>query len=122
MLCIATSGYAALSAPYFLTVDADLADFDPRPAVRRALEPGAPGLAGAVRAGPQVAVRSPRGLPDVGSGHRPVRRVPGAGSRWNDVLLHPLPQRRRPARERGPVMASHDHDKPSEFEPGCPAC
>jgi hypothetical protein len=36
MICIAVSGYAAFSAPYFLLVDADLADFDPRPAVRRA--------------------------------------------------------------------------------------
>jgi len=41
MLGLATSGYAALSVPYFLTVDADLADFDPRPAARRALESGA---------------------------------------------------------------------------------
>ena len=30
--------HAALSVPYFLTVDADLADFDPRPAVRRVVE------------------------------------------------------------------------------------
>jgi hypothetical protein len=29
---------AAVSVPFFLFVDADLADFDPRPAVRRALE------------------------------------------------------------------------------------
>lgn len=41
MLCLATSGYAALSVPYFLTVDADRADFDPRPAVHRALQSGA---------------------------------------------------------------------------------
>jgi hypothetical protein len=32
--------HAALSVPYFLTVDADLADFDPRPAMSRALESG----------------------------------------------------------------------------------
>jgi hypothetical protein len=35
MVCIAVSGYAALSAPWFVFVDADLADFDPRPAARR---------------------------------------------------------------------------------------
>jgi hypothetical protein len=40
MLCLATSGYAVLSVPYFVFVDADLADFDPRPAVRRALASG----------------------------------------------------------------------------------
>lgn len=39
-LSLGTSVHAALSVPYFLTVDADLADFDPRPAVRRALESG----------------------------------------------------------------------------------
>lgn len=32
--------HAALCVPYFLTVDADLADFDPRPAVSRAVESG----------------------------------------------------------------------------------
>lgn len=32
--------HAAISAPYFLTVDADLCDFDPRPAVFRVLESG----------------------------------------------------------------------------------
>lgn len=37
MLSLAVAVYAALSVPYFLTVDADLADFDPRPAVRRAV-------------------------------------------------------------------------------------
>lgn len=31
---------AAASIPFWLFVDADLADFDPRPAVRRALETG----------------------------------------------------------------------------------
>lgn len=35
MICIAVSGYASFSAPYFVFVDADLRDFDPRPAVRR---------------------------------------------------------------------------------------
>jgi hypothetical protein len=30
--------HAAISVPYFLTVDADLVDFDPRPAVRRVVE------------------------------------------------------------------------------------
>ena len=35
MICLAVSGYAALSSPYFLLVDADLCDFDPRPAARR---------------------------------------------------------------------------------------
>ncbi|MFJ8049870.1 hypothetical protein [Streptomyces luteogriseus] len=34
------AGYAVLSVPYFLLVDADPADFDPRPAVRRAIESG----------------------------------------------------------------------------------
>jgi hypothetical protein len=38
MICVAASGYGALSAVYFLLVDADARDFDPRPAVRRALE------------------------------------------------------------------------------------
>jgi hypothetical protein len=36
MLSLATSAYAGVSVFYFLLVDADLADFDPRPAVRRA--------------------------------------------------------------------------------------
>ena len=40
MFCIATSGYASFSVFYFLFVDADPCDFDPRPAVRRALETG----------------------------------------------------------------------------------
>jgi hypothetical protein len=39
-LSLGISVHAALSVPYFLTVDADLADFDPRPAVRRAIESG----------------------------------------------------------------------------------
>ncbi|MFI0268618.1 hypothetical protein [Streptomyces luteogriseus] len=34
------AGYAVLSVPYFLLVDADPADFDPRPALRRAIESG----------------------------------------------------------------------------------
>ena len=37
MVSLAVGIYAAASAPYFVLVDADLADFDPRPAVRRAL-------------------------------------------------------------------------------------
>jgi hypothetical protein len=32
--------HAAMSVPYFLTVDADLCDFDPRPAMSRVLESG----------------------------------------------------------------------------------
>lgn len=40
MLSLATSGYASFSVFYFLLVDADARDFDPRPAVRRALESG----------------------------------------------------------------------------------
>jgi hypothetical protein len=39
-LSLAAGAYAALSVPYFLLVDAELADFDPRPAARRALESG----------------------------------------------------------------------------------
>jgi hypothetical protein len=39
MVCLAVSGYAALSSPYFLLVDADLADFDPRPALARTRSP-----------------------------------------------------------------------------------
>lgn len=37
MASAATSAYAACSIPYFLLVDAELRDFDPRPLVRRAL-------------------------------------------------------------------------------------
>ncbi len=40
MVDIAASGYAAFSCFYFLLVDADLADFDPRPAMFRAVESG----------------------------------------------------------------------------------
>lgn len=39
-LSLGVSGAAAFSAPYHLLVDAEVADFDPRPAVRRALESG----------------------------------------------------------------------------------
>lgn len=39
-LSLGVGAHAALSVPYFLTVDADLADFDPRPAVSRVLESG----------------------------------------------------------------------------------
>lgn len=39
MICLAVSGYAAFSSPYFLLVDADLADFDPRPALARSESP-----------------------------------------------------------------------------------
>jgi hypothetical protein len=38
MVCIAVSGYASFSAPYFLLVDADLKDFDPRPPLRRLVQ------------------------------------------------------------------------------------
>lgn len=41
MVSLAVAVYGALSVPYFVFVDADLADFDPRPAVRRAVESGA---------------------------------------------------------------------------------
>jgi hypothetical protein len=40
MVCLATSGYGVLSVPYFLLVDADLADFDPRPGLARLVESG----------------------------------------------------------------------------------
>jgi hypothetical protein len=40
MVSLATSAYAGCSVFYFLLVDADLKDFDPRPAVRRAIEAG----------------------------------------------------------------------------------
>ena len=36
-LSLGVGVHAALSVPYFLAVDADLADFDPRPAVARAV-------------------------------------------------------------------------------------
>ncbi|MFI5687833.1 hypothetical protein [Streptomyces sp. NPDC051636] len=39
-LSLGVGGYAALSVPYFLLVDADLADFDPRPAMSRLVESG----------------------------------------------------------------------------------
>ncbi len=39
-LSFAAGVYAALSVPYFLLVDAELADFDPRPALHRAVESG----------------------------------------------------------------------------------
>ena len=39
MICLAVSGYAALSSPYFVLVDADLCDFDPRPALARTRSP-----------------------------------------------------------------------------------
>ena len=41
MLSLAVALYSACSVPYFLLVDADAADFDPRPAVRRSVESGA---------------------------------------------------------------------------------
>ncbi|MCZ4509907.1 hypothetical protein O3Q52_17230 [Streptomyces sp. ActVer] len=37
-LMLGVSGYAAFSAPYFLLVDADASDFDPRPVVVRAVK------------------------------------------------------------------------------------
>lgn len=39
-LLLGVGAHGALSVPYFLAVDADLADFDPRPAVSRVLESG----------------------------------------------------------------------------------
>lgn len=36
-LLLGVGAHGTLSVPYFLTVDADLADFDPRPAVRRCI-------------------------------------------------------------------------------------
>jgi len=48
MVSLAVSGAASFSVPYFVFVDADLADFDPRPAVRRI---------GAVAASASCAVR-----------------------------------------------------------------
>lgn len=39
-LSLGVGVHAALSVPYFLAVDADLVDFDPRPAVRRVLDSG----------------------------------------------------------------------------------
>jgi hypothetical protein len=39
-LSLGVGGYAALSVPFFLLVDADRADFDPRPALARAVESG----------------------------------------------------------------------------------
>jgi hypothetical protein len=40
MVSVAVGIWGTFSVPYFLAVDADLADFDPRPAVRRAIEAG----------------------------------------------------------------------------------
>jgi hypothetical protein len=40
MLSLAFGAYGALSVPYFVAVDADLADFDPRPALARLVESG----------------------------------------------------------------------------------
>lgn len=37
---LAVGVHAAYSVPYFLLVDADLSAFDPRPAVRRAVDSG----------------------------------------------------------------------------------
>lgn len=39
-LSLGVGGAAALSAPFHLFVDADLADFDPRPALSRLVESG----------------------------------------------------------------------------------
>jgi hypothetical protein len=39
-LLLGVGVHAALSVPYFLAVDADLADFDPRPVLSRAVESG----------------------------------------------------------------------------------
>jgi hypothetical protein len=40
MVSLAVALYASASVPYFLAVDADLADFDPRPALSRVVESG----------------------------------------------------------------------------------
>lgn len=40
MGALAVAAYGALSVPYFLLVDADLVDFDPRPALARLVESG----------------------------------------------------------------------------------
>ena len=40
MVCMAASGYGSFSVFYFLLVDADASDFDPRPAFRRLVESG----------------------------------------------------------------------------------
>lgn len=40
MTSLAVALYASVSVPFFLLVDADLADFDPRPAVFRQVESG----------------------------------------------------------------------------------
>ena len=39
-LLLGVGAHGALSVPYFLAVDADLCDFDPRPALSRAVESG----------------------------------------------------------------------------------
>lgn len=39
MVSLAVALYAAASVPYFLLVDADLCDFDPRPALARTTNP-----------------------------------------------------------------------------------
>lgn len=39
MVSLAVAAYGALSVPYFLAVDADLKDFDPRPALARSESP-----------------------------------------------------------------------------------
>ena len=41
MVSLAVGMYAAASAPYFLLVDADLADFNPQPALAWVVESGA---------------------------------------------------------------------------------
>lgn len=38
MVCLALAIFEACSVPFFLLVDADASDFDPRPAVRRVLD------------------------------------------------------------------------------------
>jgi hypothetical protein len=40
MVCMAASGYGSFSVFYFLLVDADRADFDPRPVLARLVESG----------------------------------------------------------------------------------
>ena len=40
MLSLAVAVFESCSVPYFLTVDADRSDFDPRPALARLIESG----------------------------------------------------------------------------------
>lgn len=46
MLCLAVAVFEACSVPFFLLVDADPADFDPRPAARRVVAVGRAAVSG----------------------------------------------------------------------------